>query len=292
MERVFKAPAKINLTLDVLGKREDGYHEVEMVMTTVDLADRIHLKLLNSNDIRIEVNKGHVPANKHNHAYQAAYLLKKAFNIQTGVAIFIDKKIPVSAGLAGGSTDAAAVLRGLNEMWNLGLSLEELASIGLQIGSDVPFCVYGGTAVARGRGEKLSFISTPPPSCWVILAKTPAGVSTKDIYGSLQLDNMSRPDTAGMIQAIEKQDFNGMCQRLENVMEPATFKLAPEVNMIKEKLIQFGADGTVMSGSGPTVFSLTRSDAKAERLYNGLKGFMEEVFVVRILGERCEDFKK
>ncbi|SES40722.1 4-(cytidine 5'-diphospho)-2-C-methyl-D-erythritol kinase [Salipaludibacillus aurantiacus] len=287
MHKVVKAPAKINLTLDVLRKRDDGYHDVEMVMTTVDLADRIHLTLLAEDEIRVEVNKGHVPANKNNLAYQAARLLKDRYPVKGGVSIYIDKHIPVSAGLAGGSTDAAAVLRGLNDMWSLGLSLEELADIGLEIGSDVPFCVFGGTAVARGRGEDLTFISSPPP-CWVVLAKPPAGVSTKDIYQRLNLDQMNHPDTEAMIQAIETKNFKEICNNLENVMEPATFELAPEVKKIKQRLIQFGAEGTVMSGSGPTVFSLAKTESKAYRLYNGLKGFMDGVFVVRLLGHRHE----
>ncbi|WP_280772199.1 4-(cytidine 5'-diphospho)-2-C-methyl-D-erythritol kinase [Salipaludibacillus daqingensis] len=285
MMKVVKAPAKINLTLDVVGKRDDGYHDVEMIMTTVDLADRIQLMLIEEDQIQVEVNIGHVPNDKHNLAYQAARLLKDQFSIKSGVKIYIHKNIPVSAGLAGGSTDAAAVLRGLNDMWSLGLSLEELAEIGLKIGSDVPFCVHGGTAVARGRGEILSFLPSPPP-CWVVLAKPPKGVSTKSIYQRLNLEGMKHPDTEGMIQAIEEHHFQGICQRLENVMETATFELAPEVKNIKQRLIQFGAEGTVMSGSGPTVFSLTSSESKAYRLYNGLKGFMDNVFVVRLLGNR------
>jgi len=283
MMKVIKAPAKINLTLDVVGKREDGYHDVEMIMTTVDLADRIQITLIEEDQIRVEVNIGHVPSDKHNLAYQAARVLKDRFQVKSGVSMYIHKNIPVSAGLAGGSTDAAAVLRGLNEMWALGLSLEELAEIGLTIGSDVPFCVHGGTALARGRGEKLIFLPSPPP-CWVVLAKPPLGVSTKDIYQRLNLQLIDHPDTTGMIQAIEEQDFQGICQRLENVMESATFELAPEVKNIKQRLIQFGAEGTVMSGSGPTVFSLTSNETKAYRLYNGLKGFMDHVFVVRLLG--------
>ncbi|WP_416148113.1 4-(cytidine 5'-diphospho)-2-C-methyl-D-erythritol kinase [Salipaludibacillus sp. HK11] len=287
MIKVVKAPAKINLTLDVVGKRGDGYHEVEMIMTTVDLADRIQLSLIKEDQINIEVNIGHVPNDKHNLAYQAAKVLKDRYSITSGVSINIDKHIPVSAGLAGGSTDAAAVLRGLNEMWSLGLSLEELAEIGLTIGSDVPFCVHGGTAIAKGRGETLTFIPTPPP-CWIVLAKPSLGVSTKDIYQRLDLNKMKHPDTQGMKEAIETGDFSGICKKLENVMETATFELAPEVKNIKQRLIQFGAEGTVMSGSGPTVFSLTSSETKAYRLYNGLKGFMDDVFVVRLLGSRYQ----
>ncbi|SDO59466.1 4-(cytidine 5'-diphospho)-2-C-methyl-D-erythritol kinase [Alkalicoccus daliensis] len=280
-----KAPAKINLTLDVLNKRNDGYHEVEMIMTTVDLADRVHLTKLETRAIRVETNHGMLPTDASNLAWQAAKILQSRYAPEAGVSIFIDKVIPMSAGLAGGSTDAAAVLRGLNKMWELDLSIETLADIGAEIGSDVPFCVYGGTAVARGRGEKLTFLPAPPP-CWVVLAKPRAGVSTKDIYARLQLETMKHPDTAGMIQAIEAKDFDGICARLENVMEKATFALAPEVKVIKNRLEQYGSEGTVMSGSGPTVFALSKNQSKAERLYNGLKGFMEEVHVVRLIGTK------
>lgn len=280
---IVKAPAKINLTLDVLHKRGDGYHEVEMIMTTVDLADRIHLTELASNKIKVESNNGFLPTDKSNLAWQAAHLLQTRYSSRAGVSIYIDKHIPMSAGLAGGSTDAAAVLRGLNDLWNLGLSMDTLADIGAEIGSDVPFCVYGGTAIARGRGEKLEFLPAPPP-CWVVLAKPAEGVSTKDIYRKLSFDNMKHPDTSKMKAAIENKDYDTIAACLQNVMEPATFSLNGEVKMIKERLQQYGADGAVMSGSGPTVFALCKSESKAERLYNGLKGFMDEVHVVRMMG--------
>ncbi|NJP39018.1 4-(cytidine 5'-diphospho)-2-C-methyl-D-erythritol kinase [Alkalicoccus luteus] len=282
-----KAPAKINLTLDVLRRREDGYHEVEMVMTTVDLADRIELTSLSRPVIRIESNNGYLPLDDSNHAWQAARKLQERYAPSKGVRIYIDKHIPMSAGLAGGSSDAAAVLRGLNRLWELNCSMEELAEIGAEIGSDVPFCVYGGTALASGRGVELEFLPAPP-SCWVVLAKPRAGVSTKDIYSRLRLDTMDHPDTAGMIRALEQQDFYGICSRLQNVMEPATFSLEPEVKVIKKRLQQYGADGVVMSGSGPTVFALAKSESRAYRLYNGLKGFMDHVYVVRMMGMRHE----
>ncbi|WP_444685769.1 4-(cytidine 5'-diphospho)-2-C-methyl-D-erythritol kinase [Alkalicoccus luteus] len=282
-----KAPAKINLTLDVLRRREDGYHEVEMVMTTVDLADRIELTSLDRPVIRIESNNGYLPLDDSNHAWQAARKLQERYAPEKGVQIYINKQIPMSAGLAGGSSDAAAVLRGLNRLWELNCSMEELAEIGAEIGSDVPFCVYGGTALASGRGEKLEFLPAPP-SCWVVLAKPRAGVSTKDIYNRLKLHTMAHPDTAGMIQSLKQQDFYGICSRLQNVMEPATFSLEPEVKVIKERLQQYGADGVVMSGSGPTVFALAKSESRADRLYNGLKGFMDHVYVVRMMGMRHE----
>lgn len=280
-----KAPAKINLTLDVLHKRDDGYHEVEMIMTTIDLADRIHLHPLKTDRIEVQVDNGLLPTDKKNLAFQAARILKDRCGIKSGVRIVIDKVIPVSAGLAGGSTDAAAVLRGLNRLWQLGLTLDELAEEGLKIGSDVPFCVYGGTAVARGRGEKLTFID-PPPKVYVLLAKPRQGVSTKDIYKLLRIEEMDHPDTKGMINAIADQNYPGICSRLQNVMEPVTFELAPDVRKIKKRLQESGADGTVMSGSGPTVYSLIASDQKATKLYNTLRGFMDQVFLVRLIGER------
>jgi 4-diphosphocytidyl-2-C-methyl-D-erythritol kinase len=165
---VVKAPAKINLSLDVLHKRPDGYHEVEMIMTTIDLADRVELTLLDSDKINILSHNRFVPDDQRNLAFQAAQLLKERYHVNKGVTIMIEKNIPVAAGLAGGSSDAAATLRGLNKLWKLGLTLDELADIGSEIGSDVSFCVYGGTALAKGRGEKITELP-PPPTCWVVV---------------------------------------------------------------------------------------------------------------------------
>lgn len=280
-----KAPAKINLTLDVLYKRPDQYHEVEMVMTTVDLADRIGLESRADGEIKIISADHFVPTDQRNFAYQAAQLLKDTYGISQGVSITIEKEIPIAAGLAGGSSDAAATLRGLNELWNLGLTLDELAEHGSKIGSDVSFCVYGGTALATGRGEKIQEL-TAPPACWVVLAKPKIGVSTAEIYGNLQLDNVTHPNTKAMIQAIEQQSYEGVCRELGNVLESVTFKLYPEVVTIKEQMQRFGSDAVLMSGSGPTVFGLVDSETRATRVYNGLRGFCEEVYVVRLLGER------
>ncbi len=203
MKLLIKAPAKINLTLDVLHKREDGYHEVEMVMTTVDLSDRIELSDIRENEIQVVSQNRFVPDDQRNLAYQAALLVKNRFGIQRGVSIGIDKMIPVAAGLAGGSSDAAATLRGLNRMWNLGLSIDELAELGAEIGSDVSFCVYGGTALAKGRGEKITHLPAPP-NCWVILAKPSVGVSTADVYRNLDLTRIEHPNTKGMIDALKQ----------------------------------------------------------------------------------------
>ena len=285
LKLLVKAPAKINLSLDVLHKRADGYHEVEMIMTTIDLADRLELTLLEQGEIKIISHNRFVPDDQRNLAYQAAQLLKERFHVKKGVAITIEKAIPVAAGLAGGSSDAAAVLRGLNKLWGLGLSLDELATIGAEIGSDVSFCVYGGTALATGRGEIIQELPAAP-TCWVILAKPFIGVSTADVYRRLQLDGVNHPKTKDMIQAIEAGNYEQVCDCVGNVLEDVTLRLYPEVAQIKEQIKRFGADAVLMSGSGPTVFGLVRHDSRMQRIYNGLRGFCDQVFAVRMLGER------
>lgn len=280
-----KAPAKINLALDVLFKRPDGYHEVEMIMTTVDLADRIELKEIEQDTIQILSHSRFVPDDHRNLAYQAAHILKERFSVKKGVSITIEKNIPVAAGLAGGSSDAAATLRGLNRLWKLGLTLDELAEIGAEIGSDVSFCVYGGTALAKGRGEKITHLPAPP-KCWVILAKPTIGVSTADVYKRLQLSNVNHPDVYGMIEAIKTNDYPQVCKGLGNVLEEVTLPMYPEVANIKEHMKTFGADAVLMSGSGPTVFGLVEHESRMQRIYNGLRGFCNQVYAVRILGDQ------
>lgn len=285
MKLLVKAPAKINLSLDVLHKRQDGYHEVEMVMTTIDLADRLELSLSDNNQISIISHNRFVPDDNRNLAYQAAQLLKERFQVKKGVTITIEKNIPVAAGLAGGSSDAAAALRGLNKLWNLGLSLDELAALGSEIGSDVSFCVYGGTALAKGRGELITDLPVPP-TCWVILAKPFIGVSTADVYRRLNLNTMNHPDTKVMIEALKTNNYKKVCENVGNVLEGVTLNLYPEVAHIKEQMKRFGADAVLMSGSGPTVFCLVQYDSRMHRIYNGLRGFCDQVFAVRILGDR------
>ncbi|MBM7704919.1 4-(cytidine 5'-diphospho)-2-C-methyl-D-erythritol kinase [Metabacillus iocasae] len=285
MKLMVKAPAKINLSLDVLHKRLDGYHEVKMVMTTIDLADRIELSDREDGKIVIHSQNRFVPDDQRNLAYQAAQLLQKRYGVKKGVTISIDKMIPVAAGLAGGSSDAAATLRGLNQLWNLNLSMDTLAEIGAEIGSDVSFCVYGGTALATGRGEVVKHIEAPP-NCWVILAKPEIGVSTADVYKNLQLGSVKHPDVDEMVRAIEEKDYHHMCQLVGNVLESVTLKMHPEVALIKEQMGRFGADAVLMSGSGPTVFGLVQYDSRMHRIYNGLRGFCDKVYAVRLLGER------
>jgi 4-diphosphocytidyl-2-C-methyl-D-erythritol kinase len=278
-----KAPAKINLVLDVLHKRSDGYHEVEMVMTMVDLADRIEMRELPGDTIIISSQAGYIPLDEKNLAFQAARLIKEQYGVSKGVYIHLDKKIPVAAGLAGGSSDAAATLRGLNRLWGLGIAQQDLQKLGGELGSDVPFCIAGGTAIARGRGELLEPLPSPPP-CWVILAKPPINVSTADVYGKLNAAVISRhPSVEKMREAIASDDFGAVCSKLGNVLEDVTMALHPEVRQIKECMVRFGADGALMSGSGPTVFGIVRRKSKAVRIYNALRGFCKDVYAVRSL---------
>lgn len=278
-----KAPAKINLMLDVLHKRPDGYHEVEMIMTMVDLADRLEMEALSRDTIIISSQAGYIPLDEKNLAFQAAKLIKERYDVRSGVYIHLDKNIPVAAGLAGGSSDAAATLRGLNRLWDLRIPMEELKQLGAELGSDVPFCITGGTALATGRGELLTPLPNPP-QCWVVLAKLPINVSTAEIYGRFRSnDVMAHPSADRMRQAIERLSFQGVCEELGNVLEEVTLKLYPEVAHLKETMLKLGADGVLMSGSGPTVFGLVSKESKVSRIYNGLRGFCKEVYAVRLL---------
>lgn len=278
-----KAPAKINLMLDVLRKRPDGFHEVEMIMTMVDLADRLELSELKRDSIIISSQAGYIPLDEKNLAFQAARLIKDRYNVKSGVHIHLDKRIPVAAGLAGGSSDAAATLRGLNRLWHLEIPAQELQELGAELGSDVPFCVTGGTALATGRGEQLTPIPNPP-QCWVVLAKPPINVSTAEVYGRVRANNIAvHPSALQMQDAIRTGDFAAVCAGLGNVLEDVTLKLHPEVQQLKEAMVKLGADGVLMSGSGPTVFGLVSKQSKVARIYNGLRGFCKEVYAVRSL---------
>ena len=280
-----KAPAKINLMLDVLRRRDDGYHELETVMTMVDLADRLELTELAEDRVELVSPSPAIPLDERNLAHQAARLVKERFGVTRGVRIALDKRVPVSAGLAGGSSDAAAVLRALNRMWRLGLKGEELEALGAELGSDVPYCVRGGTVLARGRGEILESLPSPPP-CWVVLAKPPVSVSTADVFSRLNLEEIEDHPSAGrLIDALARRSFPDICRGLGNVLEHVTLRLHPEIRQIKACMEKMGADGVLMSGSGPTVFGLVAREAKAIRIANGLRGFCREVYAVRLLAE-------
>ncbi|SFD72947.1 4-diphosphocytidyl-2-C-methyl-D-erythritol kinase [Lentibacillus persicus] len=280
-----RAPAKINLSLDVLGKREDGFHEVEMIMTSVDLADRVELYDINDDKIEVSTDNQYVPNDEGNLAYKAALAFKNTYRLHRGIRINIQKNIPVSAGLGGGSSDAAAVLRGLNRMWSVGVSQAELVEFSSELGSDVPFCITGNTALGTGHGEKIRTLPSPPP-CYIVLAKPDIGISTRHIFPRVNMDTIPHPDTEAVIQSLEEKDFDKLCQHSGNALEDVTFPLYPEVKQIRDKMLETGASGALMSGSGPTVAGLTRHFSKAKRIYNGLRGFCNEVYIVQLLDRR------
>ena len=277
------APAKINFTLDTLFKRDDGYHEIEMIMTTVDLNDRLSFQKRDDKKIVVEIEHNFVTDDHKNLAYKAAELMTKTYDLKQGVTITIDKDIPVSAGLAGGSADAAATMRGMNRLFNLNLSLDELCALGSQIGTDVSFCIYNKTAYCTGRGEKVTFLNKPP-SAWVVLAKPNLGISSPDVFKALDLNFTHKVFTQNCIEALKKSDYKKLCTSLSNRLEPISMEMHPEIKKIKENMIQCGADGALMSGSGPTVYGLAQKESQAKNIYNAVNGCCNEVYLVRLLG--------
>ncbi|RIO08896.1 4-(cytidine 5'-diphospho)-2-C-methyl-D-erythritol kinase [Mammaliicoccus sciuri] len=277
------APAKINLTLDTLYKREDGYHEVEMIMTTIDLNDRLTFECRDDGEIIIDVEHNFVPSDHRNLAYKAAKLMQDRYNIEKGVKISLEKSIPISAGLAGGSSDAAATFRGLNELWGINESLETLSELASEIGSDISFCIYGKTALCQGRGENITHLPKPP-SAWVVIAKPDIGVSTPEIYGALDLENKEEVQTQACLKAIENNDYATMCQSLGNSLEKVTMQLYPEVEKLKNTMSNTGVDAALMSGSGPTIYGFVQKERQAKQVYNALMGCCNDVYIARLLG--------
>lgn len=283
MEIIEKAPAKINLGLDILRKREDdGYHDLEMIMASVDLSDKLIIREIPEDKIVVKTNASFLPVDKKNNVYQAVSLVKEKYGIAKGVEIDVKKNIPVAAGLGGGSSDAAAALRGVNKMWQLGLSKEELSAIGFKVGTDVPYCVHGTTALVTGRGEFVTELP-PMPQCWVVLVKPQFSVSTRKIFADFDMDGIEHPDIKGLQESIIMQDYNKMIHLLGNSMEQATMAKRPVVKDIKERMLKYGADAAVMSGSGPTVLGLCHNYSRAKRVYNGFRGFCKEVHLVRTI---------
>lgn len=282
MEITQKAPAKINLSLDALFRHSNGDHEWRMVMTSVDLADYVHIRP--AGRISVTTDSGFLPEDPRNLAFQAARVLQRESGVKRGAAIHIEKNIPVAAGLGGGSSDAAAVLRGLNELWGLGYTRERLARIGLSVDSDVPYCVYSETALVTGRGETVEPLGNLP-HFWVVLVKPTVSVSTPTILRSIDYAAKKRsPDTATVLRGIRNGDYELMTSGMANALEDVTAARYPEITQLKEKLLQFGADVAQMSGSGPTVFALCSKRSRAERVYNSMKGFCKEVYLVHALG--------
>lgn len=257
------AYAKINLGLDVLGRREDNYHEVRMIMQTLQLHDTITLKQIPEDQIRLHTDLASLPEDKNNLAYQAAALMKETYRIPSGIEIHLTKRIPVAAGMAGGSSDCAAVLMGINELFHLSLGKQELMQLGVRLGADVPYCILGGAALSEGIGEILTPLPPLPP-CYVVIAKPPIPVSTGHVYQTLDRQTLvSHPDIDGILHAVKHQDLAEMGNLLENILETVTISEYPVIEDLKTLMKEHGALGALMSGSGPTVFGLFDTREKA-----------------------------
>lgn len=251
-----RAYAKINLGLDVVRKRENGYHDVKMIMQTIGLYDKLTISLWDNPSIKVTTNLHYLPVDDNNLVYKAAAIMRDQFGIKQGIQINLEKKIPVAAGLAGGSSDAAATLHGINKLCKLKLTKEDLMKIGVTLGADVPYCILRGTALSEGIGEILSPLK-PFPSCYVLLVKPPINVSTKYVYENLILDVTTKhPDIDGIITHINNNDLYGATKLFDNLLETVTIKDYPVINEIKTKMISLGAITSLMSGSGPTVFGI------------------------------------
>ncbi len=280
-----KAYGKINLGLDVLGKRDDGYHDLDMIMQSVDLHDVITITKNDSGEITVKSNTSKIPNDKSNLAYRAAKLLMEEFNIEKGVEIEIEKNIPISGGMAGGSADCAAVLKGMNKLFKLKLTEQQLMARGVRLGADVPFCIMGKTARAEGIGEVL----TPIPNKlkgYLVIAKPPISVSTGFAYG--QIDKVkikNRPDTEGIIEAIKENDLNSLVKTICNVFEEVTIPEHKEIEEIKTKLKDCGALNAMMSGSGPTVFGIFEDKKKAVEAIDRIKELdvLEQLFLAKFV---------
>ncbi len=268
-----KAYGKINLGLDVLRRRDDGYHEVRMIMQTVGIYDRIDLIYKETPGITVETNLYYLPDNENNLVYKAAKLLMDEFHVQKGVHIRLRKYIPVAAGMAGGSSDAAAVLFGVNKMFSLGLTTEQLMDRGVKIGADVPYCVMRGTALSEGIGEILTPLPVPP-QCQVLIAKPGISVSTKFVYENLHANELrpeQHPNIDGMMEAIKQKDLYGIADRFGNVLENVTIPAYPVIQEIKDLMLEQGAIGALMSGSGPTVFGLFTNPKAAAKAHEEMR---------------------
>lgn len=279
-----KAYAKINLGLDVLRKREDGYHEVRMIMQTIGIYDKISLNPTNSPTIKVKTNLHYLPTDTNNLVYKAAAYMKEQFQIKDGVYINLEKRIPVAAGMAGGSADAAATLYGMNHLFDLKLSKEELMDIGVKLGADVPYCLLRGTALSEGIGEILTPLP-PFPDCKVLVIKPSINVSTKYVYENLHLDqNIIHPDIDGIILAIKRQDLKGAASLFTNVLETVTENDYPIIKEIKDTLIEKGAICSLMSGSGPTVFGLFDDPKTAEKAFYFFKlsGLGKQIYLTHM----------
>ncbi len=283
-----KALAKINLGLDVVRRREDGYHEVRMIMQTIQLYDRLDIKRTQEPGIQIQTNLSFLPVNENNLIYKAAKLLMDEFSITDGVSVKLDKRIPVAAGMAGGSTDAAAMLIGVNRLFSLGLTKRQLMERGVQIGADVPYCIMRGTALAEGIGEALSPLP-PMVKCPVLVAKPSISVSTKFVYQNLKLDDTTiHPDIDRLIDDIKAKNLHDIAAHMGNVLETVTIPNYPVIDEIKKHMLSNGAVGAMMSGSGPTVFGLFDDEDTAKKAYKAMRSshLARQVYLTSIYNNR------
>lgn len=279
---IAKSYAKINLSLDVLSRLENGYHEVKMIMQTINLFDLVIADKANTG-ITLSTNIKSLPSGDKNIAYRAADLFFKETGIKGGVKILIHKNIPIAAGLAGGSGNAAAVLCALNSLYDTKLSDSELAKLALSLGADVPFCIFGGTRLAEGIGEKLTMLNSVS-GMTVLLVKPPIGISTQHIYEKIDYTpNLSHPNTEQLIKAISDNDYDNICKNLGNIMETVTIDDCAEIFDIKESMLKLGADGTLMSGSGPTVFGIFRDNISAKNACNFFSEKYDDVFLAHTI---------
>ncbi len=263
-----QAYAKINLGLDVLRKREDGYHEVKMIMQSISLADTLVLRKIPEPVIRLrpagEIKQDDLPMDESNLIYKAIHLLREEYKIAEGVEAVLTKRIPIAAGMAGGSSDAAAAFRGMNRLFQLNLSVRQLCDRGVTLGADIPYCIMGGTALAEGIGERLTPLDKMP-DCWILVAKPPISVSTAFVYGNLNLrDQTEHPDIDGIQKAIAAKNLYAIADRLGNLLECVTIPSYPVIEQIKDAMREHGALQALMSGSGPTVFGLYDNKQTAE----------------------------
>lgn len=259
-----RAYAKINLGLDVLRRRPDGYHEVKMVMQTVDIYDDLFLEKTEKPGVELQIEGSELTAGKDNLICRAAELFMEEKGISGGVKIHLVKRIPIAAGMAGGSSDAAATLRGMNELWETGCSAQELQKLGVRLGADIPYCVVGGTMLSEGIGEILTPLPAPP-ECVLLIAKPEISVSTKFVYENLHADTLkSHPDIDGMVEAIRRGQLEGITERMGNVLETVTTRTYPVIEEIKTVMKEKGAENALMSGSGPTVFGIFGQKEQAE----------------------------
>lgn len=283
-----KALAKINLGLDVVRRREDGYHEVRMIMQTIQLYDRLDIKRTQEPGIQIQTNLSFLPVNENNLIYKAAKLLMDEFSITDGVSVKLDKRIPVAAGMAGGSTDAAAMLIGVNRLFSLGLTKRQLMERGVQIGADVPYCIMRGTALAEGIGEALSPLP-PMVKCPVLIAKPSISVSTKFVYQNLKLDDTTiHPDIGRLIDDIKAKNLHDIAAHMGNVLETVTIPNYPVIDEIKKHMLSNGAVGAMMSGSGPTVFGLFDDEDTAKKAYKAMRSshLARQVYLTSVYNNR------